>query len=260
VRLPRRLGYGEEATLVEHLDELRSRIFVSLIAIAVVFAVAFAFHEELIRFLTQPLPEERRKLITLGVAEPFLTSFKISLMAGIAGAFPIILWQLWSFLAPAMQEHLQRRIVGLVALSAALLAGGIAFGYFIVLPKAVQFLTSYDDELYDIQIRAKDYYSFAIMVLLGVGLVFELPLVVLGLVRLGILSASTLRRNRRLGYFIVCIVAVLLPGIDPVTTMLEIIPLLALFEGSIWASVLLEKRMRLAEERDVSDGELAEEL
>ena len=251
----RRLRYGEEATLVEHLDELRSRIFVSLIAIAVVFAVAFAFHQELIKVLRAPLPDDREQLITIGVAEPFLTSFKISLMAGIAGAFPIILWQFWGFLAPAMQEHLQRKVLALVGMSTALLLAGGAFGYFVVLPKAVQFLTNYDDNLYNIQIRAKDYYAFAVMVLMGVGLVFELPIFVLALVRLGILSAQKLRKNRRLGYFIVCIVAVLLPGIDPVTTALEIIPLLVLFESSIWAAVLLERRVRLAEQRA-----LAEEL
>jgi len=93
-------------------------------------------------------------------------------------------------------------------------------------------------------------------VLLGVGIVFELPLVVLGLVRLGIVPVEKLRKNRRLGYFIVAIVAVLLPGIDPVTTVLEMIPLFVLFEASIWAAVILDKRWRLAEQQH----ELAEEI
>src|ERR687887_670122 len=89
-RLPRRLRHGEEATLVEHLDELRSRIFVSLGAIAIGVAVAFAFHHRLIRWLEQPLPAARRHLITLGVAEPFLTSMKVALMAGFALALPVV--------------------------------------------------------------------------------------------------------------------------------------------------------------------------
>src|ERR671933_313556 len=101
MRLPRRLGHGEEATLVEHLDELRTRIIVSLVALAATTTVAFVFHHHLIKWLERPLPTDRRELITFGVAEPFLTSFKISLMAGIALAFPILLWQLWSFLASA---------------------------------------------------------------------------------------------------------------------------------------------------------------
>ena len=121
MRIPRRLGHTEEATLVEHLDELRSRIIVSLVALAVTTTVAFVFHHHLIKWLERPLPPDRRHLITFGVAEPFLTSFKISLMAGIALAFPILLWQLWSFLAPAVEEHAQRTVVFFVLFSTVLL-------------------------------------------------------------------------------------------------------------------------------------------
>jgi sec-independent protein translocase protein TatC len=254
--LPRRLGYGEEATLVEHLDELRSRIFVCLISLAVAFGVAFAFHAHLVRFLTKPLPAEKRhQLTTLGVAEPFLTSFKIALMTAIVVCVPIIFWQLWSFLAPAVDEHVQRKVVGFVVAATALLLAGMTFAYYVVLPKAVQFLTNYDDTLYNVQLRAKDYYSFVVMVLMGVGVVFELPIFVLALVWLGILTPRTLRKQRRIGYFIVCVVAVLLPGIDPVTTTLEMIPLLALYEGSIWVAVFFDRRWRPARQ-----AELAEEL
>jgi sec-independent protein translocase protein TatC len=242
VRLPRRLRHGEEATLVEHLDELRTRIFISLGAVAVGFAVAFAFHHRLIHWLEQPLPEAKRHLITLGVAEPFLTSMKVSLLAGFALALPIVLWQLWSFLAPAVEEHAERTVLLMVLMATGLLLCGTAFGYWIVLPKAIHFLTGFDDSVYNVQIRAREYFSFVITVLLAVGLVFELPIFILALVRLGVLSTRTLRSNRRIGYFVVAVVAVLLPGIDPVTTMFEAIPLMALFEGSIWLSVLVERR------------------
>jgi sec-independent protein translocase protein TatC len=247
MRLPRRLGHGEEATLVEHLDELRTRIIVSLVALAATTTVAFVFHRHLIRWLEQPLPAERRQLLTLSPTEPFLTSFKISLMAGLALAFPILLWQLWSFLAPAFEESSQRVVAVLVGFASVLLACGVAFGYWLVLPQALHFLTHYDDQLYDINIRARDYFSFATAVLLGVGIVFELPIFVLGLVRLGILSTYTLRHNRRLGYFIVAVIAVLLPGVDPVTTTFEGIPLVVLYEGSIWLAVLLERRWGVRE-------------
>jgi sec-independent protein translocase protein TatC len=242
MRLPRRLGHGEEATLVEHLDELRTRIIVSLVALAATTTVTFVFHRHLVRWLEQPLPPERRHLLTLSPAEPFLTSFKISLMAGIALAFPILLWQLWSFLAPAFEESSQRIVALFVLFASALLACGVAFGYWLVLPQALHFLTNYDDQLYNIQIRARDYFSFATAVLLAVGIVFELPIFVLGLVRIGILSTYTLRHNRRLGYFIVAVIAVLLPGVDPVTTTFEGIPLVILYEGSIWLAVLMERR------------------
>ena len=254
-RLPRRLRHGEEATLVEHLDELRSRIFVSLGALAVGFTVAFVFHHRLIHWLNRPLPDavSNKQPITLGVAEPFLTSVKVSLAVGLALALPVVLWQLWSFLAPAVEEHAQRTVVFFVLFSTVLLVAGIAFGYFLVLPSALGFLTHYDDTLYNVQIRARDYFSFALLVLMGVGVLFELPVFVLSLVRLGVLSTRTLRKNRRLGYFIVAVVAVLLPGIDPVTTTLEAIPLMVLYEGSIWLSVLMERRSPRIEAASLSE-------
>jgi sec-independent protein translocase protein TatC len=253
MRLPRRLRHGEEATLVEHLDELRSRIFVSLGAIAVGITVAFVFHHRLVRWLEQPLPAARRHLITLGVAEPFLTSMKVALMVGFALALPVVLWQLWSFLAPAVEEHAERIVLTFVLLATVLLVAGVAFGYYLVLPQAIHFLTNFDKSIYNVQIRARDYFSFVTTVLIAVGLVFELPIFILALVRLGVLSTRTLRRNRRLGYFIVAVVAVLLPGVDPVTTTLEAIPLMVLYEGSIWLSVLVERRSPRAEVASLSE-------
>jgi sec-independent protein translocase protein TatC len=246
-RLPRRLQHGEEATLVEHLDELRTRIFVCLGALLIGLVVGYVFHDHLIHWLNRPLPEARvGRPITFGVAEPFLTSFKISLYAGFLLALPVILWQAWSYLAPALEEANQRRIVWFVFLATALLAAGVVFGYFVALPAAVHYLTNYDKNLYDIRIRARDYYAFATMVLLAMGLVFELPIVVIALTRLGILSTGRLRRERRIGYFVVACIAVALPGIDPVTTAIEAIPLLILFELSIWLAVVMERRWERA--------------
>jgi sec-independent protein translocase protein TatC len=125
--------------------------------------------------------------------------------------------------------------------------GGIMFGYFIALPAAVHFLTDYDSSHFNIQIRARDYYSFVVTVLFAVAIVFELPIFVLGLARLGIVPAAKLRRNRRIGYVIVAAVAVALPGIDPVTTLLEMAPLMVLFEASIWLAVFFDRRWRARE-------------
>jgi sec-independent protein translocase protein TatC len=253
MRLPRRLRHGEEATLVEHLDELRTRIFVSLGALAVGFAVAFVFRGHLLHWLNAPLPPDRRHPITLSVAEPFLTSMKVSLLAGLALALPVVLWQFWSFLAPAVDPHAERTVMVFVALATALLVAGVAFGYWVVLPKAVHFLTNFDDQYYNPQIRARDYYGFVMTVLLAVGLVYELPIFILALVRLDVLSTTTLRKNRRLGYFIVAVVAVLLPGVDPVTTTFEMVPLIALYEGSIWLAVLLDRRAARIEAASLSE-------
>ena len=241
-RLPRRLQHGEEATLVEHLDELRSRLFVMIGAVVAALAVTYAFHHRLIVWLNQPLPEAKRHPITFGVAEPFLTSLMVSFYAALLIALPVILWQIWSFLAPAFDERTQRGVRWLVALATILTVGGIMFGYYIVLPAALKFLTSYDNNLYNIQIRAKDYYSFVLLVLAAVGVVFELPIFVLALVRIGILTTAKLRKNWRIGIVAMTALAVALPGIDPVTTLLEMIPLLTLYLVSLALSGFFERR------------------
>jgi sec-independent protein translocase protein TatC len=242
---PRRLGHEETTELVGHLDELRSRIAISLVATVAGSSVAFAFHHRLIHWLNAPLPRGRHP-VTLGVAEPFTTSLKLSVYAGIALALPVILWQAWAFLAPAVGRETQRALARLVTFATALFCAGVAFGYTLALPAAVHFLTNYDRSIYDVQVRASSYYSFAVAVLLSVGVVFELPVFVLGLVRLGVTSAARLRRSRRVGYFAMAALAVALPGVDPVTTVLELVPLLVLFEGSIWLSAAFERRWRAA--------------
>jgi sec-independent protein translocase protein TatC len=240
--LPRRLQHSEETTFVEHLEELRRRIIVMLGALALTTIVAFAFHGHILDLLNQALPADRRRPVTLGVAEPFTVSVTVSIYAGFLLALPVILWQLWSFLAPAFEASYERRVLELVAFATALGATGLAFGYRILLPRALRWLTHYDDKHFTNLIQAKAYYSFTATVLLGIVVVFELPIVVLGLVSIGVLSSKRLRKNRRLGYFIVAIVALALPGPDPVTTGLELLPMWILFEGSIWLAFFVEQR------------------
>jgi len=239
--LPRRLSHGEEATLVEHLDELRSRLIVALVALVPAFLVAFAFHEQIIDWLMEPLPDDKR-LVTLGVTEPFTTSIKVSILAGIALALPVLLWQVWSFLAPAVETHQQRVVLGFVALATGLFACGVVFMYYVVLPRALDFLTTFDDDIYDNQIRASYYLSFVSWTLLAGGLAFLMPIFVLGLVRLRVLSSSQLRSNRSTAFVVLLVFAILLPTVDPVSLAFEVIPLVLLFELSIWLSVLLERR------------------
>ena len=240
-RLPQRLPHGEGATVVDHLEELRSRIIVVLCAVALTTIVAFAFHGHILDWLNHPLPADRRRVVTLGVAEPFTVSVTVSVYAGFLLALPVILWQLWSFLAPAFDPTIERSVLRLVSFATALGAAGLAFGYLIVLPRALQWLTHYDDTHFTNLIQAKPYYSFTSTVLLGIVMVFELPIVVLGLVSIGVLSSAQLRKNRRLGYFIVAVIALGLPGPDPVTTGLELLPMWALFEGSIWLAYFVER-------------------
>jgi sec-independent protein translocase protein TatC len=205
-------------------------------------AVAFAFHNAILDLLARPLPPGHRHVVAFGVAEPFTVSVTVSLYAGVLLALPVLLWQLWSFLAPALDPAAERRILGLAAFGLVLGAAGLVFGYGVLLPRAVHWLVSFDTMHFRLLVRAGSYYSFVTSVLLGVVCVFELPLVVLTLVHLGVLSSNTLRRNRRRGYFIVAVAALALPGPDPVTTLLELLPMWALFEGSIWLAVLAERR------------------
>ena len=239
--LPRRLTHGEEATLVEHLDELRTRLIICLLAIVPAFALAFAFHENIVEWLTVPLPDDRN-LVTFGVTEPFTTSVKVSLIAALGLVLPVILWQIWAFFAPAVSPNFERVALLFVVLATSLFALGVVFIYYIVLPRALDFLTSYDEDLYDIQIRASYYYTFVAMTLLGGGLAFLMPIFVLALVKLRILTSTRLRQNRKIAYVILLVFAALLPTVDPVSLALEIVPLILLFEVSIWASVLMERR------------------
>lgn len=241
-RLPRRLGHREEASLAEHLDELRGRLFVVFGVLAMTTVVAFAFHTRLLLWLNRPLPAGHRHLVTLGVAEPFTVSLTVSLYAGVVLASPVILWQVWAFFAPAFERTAERTMLALAASAATLGAVGISFGYWIVLPRAMHWLTNYDSTVFLHLIQARAYYSFVATVLLGIVIVFQLPLMVLGLVALGVLSSRTLRKHRRIGYFAVTVIALALPGPDPMTTFLELLPMWALFEGSIWLAVYAERR------------------
>jgi sec-independent protein translocase protein TatC len=239
--LPRRLQHEEEATLVEHLTELRHRLLIGLLAIVPGFLLGYAFHEEIIEKLMELLPDGTQ-LVTLGVTEPFFTSFKVSFYVGVAIALPVLLWQLWSFLAPAVTAHAQRVIAVFVVVGTGLFAAGVAFMYLIVLPRALDFLLSYDEQLYSDQVRASYFISFVTLTMLAGGIAFEMPIFVLALVRLGVLSSGTLRRNRRIGYVSMLAFAIILPTVDPVSLAFEVVPLILLYEMSIWLSVLMERR------------------
>jgi sec-independent protein translocase protein TatC len=241
-RLPRRLGHAEEATLGEHLEELRGRLFAMLGAIAVGTVVAFIFHDRVLNWLNRPLPPDHKRLLATGIAEPFTVTITVSIYAGFVLALPIVLWQLWLYFAPAFDPAAERKVLGLAAFAVILGAAGVAFGYWVLLPRAVHFLTNYDDQHFIHLPQARSYYNFVATVLVGILLVFQTPLVVLGLVYLGVLSSRTLRRHRRMGYLVTAAIALALPGPDPVTTFLELLPMWLLFEGSIWLAALFERR------------------
>ena len=251
LRAPRRLAHGEEASVVEHLDELRSRIFVCLGALVVGVAAGFVVHARLIHALELTLPRQyRNQLITLAPGEAFMTSLWVSIYFGLILALPVLFWQIWSFFIPALERSQAQLIRWFVVLAWVLACCGLGFGYYVALPAAEHFLTNYGSGQLHYLPQAKPFITFCTHVLLAMAAVFELPLFVVAATQLGILKTRALRKNRRIGFFVVCCIGVALPGVDPVTTIVETIPLLALYEGSIWLSVLLDRRsrrLRLAE-------------
>jgi sec-independent protein translocase protein TatC len=243
LRLPRRLDHGEEASLVEHLDELRQRLFIVIGAVSVGTVIGFVFHQRLVHWLIILLPPDRRKLYSFTPTEAFTTSLWISIYFGVLVTMPVILWQCWAYFIPAIDSKRLNLLRWLSVLGGFLAVSGVVFGYFVVLPHALSFLTNYNSNQIHIIPRAKDYLSFCVHVLIAMMVVFELPVFMVGLTRLGILTTDKLRKNRRMGYF-ACGVAgmAVAPSVDPVTTILQAVPLFVLYEGSIWLCALLDRR------------------
>lgn len=183
-----------------------------------------------------------RKPVTLGVAEPFTSTISVAFYAGLLLALPIVLYQAFAFLLPAFTPRERSLALPLMLLGPVLFVCGVLFAYFIALPRAVEFLQNFNDDNFDILIQAKDYYRFSVMFLAAVGLMFQIPLVVLAVTRLGIMTPRQLRKNR--GYVLLgvaVLAAVATPTPDPVTMLLTMAPLVLLFELSILLAAWLNR-------------------
>jgi sec-independent protein translocase protein TatC len=224
--------FDDQLTLVEHLDELRTRIIVSAAVLVVACGLCFWQNHLLLDIANNPLPGDRVP-ITFGVTEPFMTTLKVSIYAGLLLALPVILYQAYSFLLPALKPTEKRLVVPFLVLIPLLFVAGVVFSYFIVVPAATKFLLNFNNAEFNIQVRASEYYSFFIVTLIAVGLVFQVPVGIVALTRLGIVTPEQLSHNRRYAYLILAVIAMLLPGTDPVTMLIELAPLLALFELSL---------------------------
>lgn len=238
------VSHEDRLTLVEHLDELRTRLFVCLAVLGVALALCFWQNHLLLEIAQGPLPANHSRLITFGVTEPFTTTLTVSAYGAIALSLPVVLWQLYAYVLPAFSAQERRVILPILLLFPLLFAAGLAFAYFVVMPAAVHFLLNFNDDQFNVQVRARDYYSFFSMTELACGLVFQLPLAIIAVTRLGIVSVEQLRKNRRYAYLVISIVAAALPGVDPVSMLLEMVPLLALYELSIVLARVLGRPRR----------------
>ncbi|MBN9623915.1 MAG: twin-arginine translocase subunit TatC [Actinobacteria bacterium] len=234
--MPRRVravSHEDQLTLVEHLDELRHRLVVCLVVFAVALALCFWQNHLLLEIAQSPLPNGHKKLITFGVTEPFTTTLTVSAYGAAVLSAPFILWELYAYVLPAFSPSEKRVVLPILLLFPILFIAGVAFAYFAVMPAALHFLLGFNDNQFNIQVRARDYYSFFSMTMLAGGLIFQLPMLILAVTRLGIVKIEQITKNRRYAYLIIAIVAAALPGVDPVSMLIEMVPLLVLFELSI---------------------------
>lgn len=227
------VAHDEQLTLVGHLDELRSRIVFSLIAFGLAFAVCGWQNKRILEIVNRPLPDDFGQPITFGITEPFTTTFTNAAYAALLISLPVLLYQAYAFVLPAFSPTERRVAQPLMLMIPVLFILGVVFCYFIVLPPATEFLLSFNSSEFNTQVRARDYYSFSTMTMVAMGLGFQVPVGILALVRLEIVSVEQLRRNRRYAVLAIAVLASLLPTIDPVTMLLEMVPLLVLYEVSI---------------------------
>ena len=195
---------------------------------------------------------EARKPVTLGVTEPFMQTLKVAAYAGILISLPLILFQVYAFVLPAFSPR-ERQVAFPAMLGIPFLfIGGVIFGYLIVVPRAIEFLQNFNTDAFDVLIQAQPYYKFVLMLLIAMGMLFQIPVAIIAVTRVGIVSTSQLAHNRRYAILVIAILAMLLPGQDPVTMSLMAAPMYVLFEASILISWLLDRRASraAAEEED----------
>jgi sec-independent protein translocase protein TatC len=315
----RPIGHEERLSIVDHLDELRSRLIICLAALLVAFGVCFWQNNHLLSILNRALPHvstvsgqhglaslrnrsvlERRALlhaahgantlaaspglsaadraaaaqlaqgisqaantlpetpttqekpITIGVGEPFTTTLTVAMYFALLFALPLLIYQGYAFVIPALNPHERRVAIPLMAIAPLLFIGGVVFAFLVVLPPAVHFLQGFNASHFDILVQAKAYYTFEILTMLGIGLAFQLPLGLLALHRIGVINGRTLTRHWRYAVVIIAVIAAAMPGADPVTTGLETLPLVVLYLASI---VMLRIADRRAAAREAAETE-----
>jgi sec-independent protein translocase protein TatC len=306
------IGHDDRLTIVDHLDELRTRLIVCAVTLAIAFGFCFWQNGALIDVLNKPLKEstptaqdskgngrlaqvaaaqlevqkglaatarafatlaaapnltaaQRRELsaaagqvaaaaqalpkttpprvpITTGVGEPFTVTITIAAYFALLFSLPLLLYEAYAFVLPAFSPQERRVALPMMLMVPVLFLAGVAFGYFLVLPPAISFLQNFNDTNFDVLIQAKDYYRFAVLALLSTGLVFQLPVGLLALNAVGIVTARQLRASWRYAVVGIAIVAALLPGVDPVTTTIEMVPLLVLYGLSILLLEIADRR------------------
>jgi sec-independent protein translocase protein TatC len=228
----RPISHEDRLSIVDHLDELRSRIMLSLLAFGIAFALTGWQNHLVLEIVNDPLPDGIQP-VTLGPAEPFYTTLTNSAYAALLISLPVILYQLYAFVLPAFSPTERRVAFPLLMLIPVLFIGGVLFCYFVVLTPALDFLLDFNADEFRTEVRARDYYSFVTILMIAMGIGFQIPVGILAASRLGVVTPEKLRSGRRYAIVVIAVVAALLPTLDPLTLILEMIPMILLYELSI---------------------------
>lgn len=239
------LSAEDKQTIIQHLDELRKSLIISVIAIVIASVFAFAFNEQILAVIIQPLSVLNEKLIVTGVTEAFFVKLKLAFLAGFIIAFPVIFWAIWRFFKPALYENERKYIYILFPVSVLLFASGVLFAYFGILRMVLKFFIYIAGANLETMFKVDQYVSFVIAFTLPFGIVFELPVIIYFLTRIGIIKHEMLSKNRKYALLIIVILAAALtPGPDPFSQLMMAGPVYLLFEISIFVSKMADPRRK----------------
>ncbi len=230
------MGDDRKLPFLGHLEELRSRLVASAIAVGIGFALCYAFSERLFLILASPLTSimpEGDHLIFTSLPEMFFTYLKISLVSGLLVASPVVFYEMWMFVAPGLYRNEKRLVIPFVSISTVLFVGGSLFAYFIVFPFGFKFFLGFSSEYVKALPSVKQYFSFSIKLLLAFGLVFELPVVIFFLTKLGLVTPAFLKKHRKYAILLIFIASAILTPPDVITQCMMAVPLLTLYELGI---------------------------
>lgn len=253
----------DKFTILEHLDELRKRLFWVIVVMTAGIVVAAIFNDYVFGLLLYPLHQvpnldpDSYQIITLSPVEPFMVSLKVWVVASLIASSPFLIWQFWAFVGPAFTSTEKRYFYPVVLATAALFLGGVSFGYLFVLPKGLSFLLNFGGATFNVQNRATEYFTFVALFALSFGIIFETPVILVLLAKVGVIDDKFLRKHRRYAIVINALVAALLtPGQDAFSMVAMLIPLLVLYEVSIpIARFVQPKGETRIDAKDVDDAD-----
>lgn len=232
----------EKMPIMEHLVEVRDRLFKAVGAVIVTTVIAFIFFNQIIDFLLAPAPADM-KMQTITIMEPLSIFFKVSLTAGLIVAMPFLVYQLFAFASPALTSKEKRYVYMILPAVMAMFLTGVAFAYYIALPRAMGFFATFGSGFVSIEPAISSYINIVTRLLIGVGLMFETPIIIMVLARMGLVTPKWLAARRKIWIVLAFVIAALItPTFDPINQTIIALPMIVLLELSIWLSKLVYKK------------------